>query len=62
MARFCVGCLAPGGARALISVVVEEMAAVIRVICWPILGIAAVFSRRFEEGERVARVASAVIG
>jgi hypothetical protein len=46
----------------LISVVVEEIAAVMRVICWPILGIAAVFSTRFEEGERVARVASAVIG
>jgi hypothetical protein len=44
--------------RALISAVVEVMAAVMRLICSPILGTAAVFSRTEEEGERVARVAS----
>jgi hypothetical protein len=60
--RFSVGWVALAGASVRISDVVEEMAAVMRVSCWPTLGMAAVFSSSEEEGERVARVASAAIG
>jgi hypothetical protein len=54
--------VALAGASVRSSDVVEEMAAVMRVICWPTLGMAAVFSRREEEGDRVARVASGMMG
>jgi hypothetical protein len=46
------------GGSALISFVVEVTAAVILLICAPTSAVAAVFSRRPEEAERGARVAS----
>lgn len=48
------------GGRALISLVVDVMAAVMRLICAPTSTVAAVFSMRLEEVERGARVASVV--
>jgi hypothetical protein len=59
--RFSVGCVAFAGASSRISDVEEEMAAVMRLSCAPTLGMAAVFSRRDEEGERGASVASGVV-
>ena len=53
-----VGCVAFAGASSLIDEVVDVMAAVILLICAPTCGIAAIFSRRGDEGERGARVAS----
>jgi hypothetical protein len=53
-----MGCVAFAGARSRISVVVEVIAAVILLSCSPTLGIAAVFSRSEDEGERGASVAS----
>jgi hypothetical protein len=44
--------------RAAISLVVEVMAAVMRLICAPTCAVAAVLSRMFEDGERGASVAS----
>lgn len=46
------------GGRFLISPVVEVTAAVMRLICSPTLAVAAVLSRREDEGDRGARVAS----
>jgi len=53
-----MGCVAFAGARSRICVVESVMAAVILLSCSPTLGIAAVFSRRDEDAERGARVAS----
>lgn len=50
--------VALAGASALTSLVVDVMAAVRRLICAPTWAVAAVLSRRFEDGERGARVAS----
>jgi uncharacterized membrane protein len=58
-ARFSGVALTCGSA--LISLVVDVMAAVMRVIWVPTWAVAAVFSRRLEEGDRGARVASTII-
>jgi hypothetical protein len=57
MERFSV-LLASTWGRVLIWLLVEVMAAVILLIWSPMTGTAAVFSRREEDGERLARVAS----
>ena len=45
----------------MISLVVAVTAAVMRLICAPTSAVAAVFSRRGDEGERGARVASGTV-
>jgi hypothetical protein len=59
--RFSTGStlvVSAAGGRALMSLVVAEMADVMRLICVPTSSVAAVFSRRDESTERGARVAS----